>query len=144
LESIGERLRKRRKKLGLTITAISKETGLSTGNISDLENNKYAPSASAIIALSRVLSISIDQLLTGSKFQISDNKEIYQADELWPLSEQEMDMLRKYRQFDARDQLDIKELIEMKYFRMSKRGMSSGSRNGGRGSGEEAAAKEYA
>jgi len=140
LESIGERLRRRRKELGLTIKAIRKETGLSIGNISDLENDKYAPSVSAIIPLSKILRVSIDWLLTGSEFQISE--EIRPADE--PLPDQERDMLWKYRQLDSRDQEDARENIDMKYNRMVKKGKGLSSSGSGGGENEEAATKEYA
>lgn len=75
------------------------------------------------------------------KGQFITNKE---DEELLPLSSEERQILLKYRLLDARDQCDIKEIIDMKYERMVKRGRSYGSGSGGIGSGEEAAAKEYA
>lgn len=65
MKTIGERLKIARKQQNLTLTDIHKETGLSTGNLSELENNKFMPSANALIALKKLLNVSIDWILTG-------------------------------------------------------------------------------
>lgn len=69
MDSIGDRIKSRRKELKLTIKNIHETTGLSIGNISDMENNKYAPSTSSLIPLSKVLECSIDWILTGENFE---------------------------------------------------------------------------
>ena len=69
MDSIGDRIKSRRKELKLTIKNIHETTGLSIGNISDMENNKYAPSTSSLIPLSKVLECSIDWILTGKNFE---------------------------------------------------------------------------
>ena len=61
--TIGSRIRSRRQSLGLTLKDIADREGLHTGNLSELENDKYLPSVPALIALSRALDVSVDWLL---------------------------------------------------------------------------------
>lgn len=69
---IGKRIKERRKELHMTQTQIQKETSVTSGNLSCIENGKYLPSAVALLELSRVLDCSIDWILTG-KSQITKN-----------------------------------------------------------------------
>lgn len=62
-DTIGSRIRTRRQSLGLTLKDIADREGLHTGNLSELENDKYLPSVPALIALSRALDVSVDWLL---------------------------------------------------------------------------------
>ena len=48
---------------GLTPQKVSRETGISAGNISDWKKGRSAPSASALILLADCLDCSIDYLL---------------------------------------------------------------------------------
>lgn len=67
MTTIGSRVRAARKELGLTMKALHDKTGLSTGNISDIENDKNTPSASSLSALSRALGCSVEWLLSGEE-----------------------------------------------------------------------------
>lgn len=62
---IGQRIKKRRKELGITQTQIQELTSVTSGNLSCIENGKYLPSSIALLELSRVLDCSIDWILTG-------------------------------------------------------------------------------
>ena len=64
--SIGERIRLRRKQLSLSPNDIKELSGISTGNLSDIENNKSLPSASTLISLNKVLNVSVDWILFGT------------------------------------------------------------------------------
>jgi len=75
--TIGERIRYARKKKNLTIPALNKLTGLSVGNLSDLENNKSMPSSNALIKLKKALDVSIDWILLGN-----ENNYICKEDEI--------------------------------------------------------------
>lgn len=80
-EDIGQRIKKKRKELGLTQLEIRELAGISSGNLSDLENGKKTPSAQTLIALSKVLQCSIDWILTGysnddEKIVLTDKREI--------------------------------------------------------------------
>ncbi len=62
---IGERIKQKRKALKLTQTQVKNETGISSGNLSEIENGIKLPSATAIIALSELLQCTTDWILTG-------------------------------------------------------------------------------
>lgn len=61
--TIGTRIRTRRQALGLTMKDIADREGINTGGLSELENDRYLPSAPTLIALSRALDVSVDWLL---------------------------------------------------------------------------------
>ena len=65
---IGTRIKQRRNELGLKQLQIQEQTGISSGNLSDIENGKKLPSAPALLALSTVLDCSIDWMLKGESF----------------------------------------------------------------------------
>lgn len=110
LSTIGERIRFSRKANMLTISQVSSETGMSVGNLSDLENNKSMPSANALINLSKLLNVSNDWLLLGDdciKFtsvEYYQNKEkpllikdSHKAKALTSLPDDEKELLESYR-----------------------------------------------
>lgn len=142
METIGDRIKYARKKKGLTQTDIKEKTGISSGNLSDIENNKSFPSAQALISLKRELGVTIDWILTGEEPVQKEQPPKYLPDKLGTLSEQEKEILWKFRQLDARDQEYAKANIDMLYDKALKKGTLSGSTNGG--TGEEAAASETA
>lgn len=61
--TIGQRLRERRRELGLTLKDVAKSTGLSIGFISQIERDDAAPSLSSMVALSRTLKANISNFL---------------------------------------------------------------------------------
>lgn len=65
MDTIGQRIKYLRNLKKLTQPELAEATGISKGNVSDLENDKVAPSAKALIALSNFLNVSTDWLLTG-------------------------------------------------------------------------------
>ncbi len=80
MNTIGTRIKERRKNLGFTQLNIKELTGISSGNMSDIENGKCLPTASALIKLSKTLNCSIDWILTGTtscceEFYFSDIRE---------------------------------------------------------------------
>ena len=64
-QSIGTRIKQRRNELGLKQLQIKELTGISSGNLSDIENGKKLPSTPALLALSDKLDCSIDWILKG-------------------------------------------------------------------------------
>lgn len=73
MDSIGSRIKEKRKELHLTQTKVKELTGISSGNMSDYENGRVLPSALAIISLSKILNCSTDWLLTGQSYKPSSN-----------------------------------------------------------------------
>ncbi|WZL72244.1 helix-turn-helix transcriptional regulator [Clostridiaceae bacterium 35-E11] len=123
MDSIGKRIRFARKKNNLTLTDIKKITGLSTGNLSELENDKFMPSANALIALRNILNVSIDWILTGEDYMqeqeaVDDNmrgdfliKETKTT--AYSLNQDEQALIDDYRKLDAEKQRDIKGFIRI-------------------------------
>lgn len=77
---IGQRIKNRRNELNITQTQIYKELGISSGNLSGIENGKSLPSATALIGLSQMLKCTTDYILFGDSpksetILISNNKE---------------------------------------------------------------------
>lgn len=65
---IGERIKFRRKELNITGKQIYEATGISTGNLSEIEQGNTLPSSTALIGLSNILECSADWILTGKSF----------------------------------------------------------------------------
>lgn len=118
---IGQRIKEKRKELKLTQVQIKKMCGISNGNLSDFENGNKAPSAGALIALSKVLHVSIDWILTGEDHFCDITKEI-----LSPLEQEELELFRKLNQ---EDQEEILDMIQLKINRRAGKRKSSGSEN---------------
>lgn len=80
---IGQRIKDRRIELQLTQSYIQKNTSISSGNLSCIENGKYLPSATALIELSQILDCSIDWILTGNSkiSNITDPLDILDSNE---------------------------------------------------------------
>lgn len=128
MSNIGERIREARKRLGLTMQNLHEISGLSTGNISDMENNKYMPSVSSLIPLSKALNCSIDWLITGTyntyDTQLSECNMVKESPSSYgnkiicdgiPLSESESDLIAMFRLIDSVDQKTIFDLTKLKY-----------------------------
>ena len=113
---IGKRIKERRKELRLTQLDIKEKTGISSGNMSDIERGNRLPAANTLLQLSEVLQCSIDYLLRG-KSSISENPTTSPPTDLAP---QEQDMLKLFRNISKDDQEELLMLAKMKYLRMQK------------------------
>ncbi len=58
------KIRERRKELGLSQEELAKKCGVSRQTINAIENNKYDPTLSLAFSLARELSIKVDELFT--------------------------------------------------------------------------------
>lgn len=67
MNTIGERLRQARKNKDLSMAKLEKISGITSGNISEIENGKILPSTKAIIALCEALDITPNWLLLGKE-----------------------------------------------------------------------------
>lgn len=142
METIGDRIKYARKKKGLTQTDIKEKTGISSGNLSDIENNKSFPSAQALISLKRELGVTIDWILTGEEPVQKEQPPKYLPEKVGPLTEQEKKIIWMYQQLNPQDKVYVNDTVEMLYTKALKKGTLSGSTTGG--TGEEAAASETA
>ncbi len=73
--SIGDEIRKKRKKLKITQTELAEKTGVCRNYISDLENNRYMPSVKTLAKISKVLNLDINFLVEMSEIQDIKSKE---------------------------------------------------------------------
>lgn len=64
-KEIGERIKNRRIELGLTQTDIKNTTGISSGNMSDIEHGNRFPSIPTLIQLCSILDCTSDYILSG-------------------------------------------------------------------------------
>lgn len=122
-ETIGSRIKNRRKELGLTQVQVRQLTGISNGNLSGIENGNILPSSNALISLSEILKVSADWILTG-KYSILDIQEQNQEPKM---NTQEESFLNCFRQLDPEDQDEILEMMNMKIRRKNRRAKSSRS-----------------
>jgi len=123
---IGQRIKNRRKELHITQTQIQEVAGISSGNLSGIENGRYLPSTAALLGLSKILDCSIDWILTGESLkststQVSNFKEGTNEDML----------LKYYLKLSKDDQEELLLIAQMKYERTKKieKSLPSGSNN---------------
>ena len=84
MDSIGSRIAKRRKELGMTQEEMSVKLGVSAQAVSKWENDASCPDISLLPALVKTLNISTDELLTGktSNVQVVPEAQRKSLDEL--------------------------------------------------------------
>ena len=124
--TIGQRIRSRRKELNLTMKDIFERENIKTGNLSELENDKYLPSVQTLISLGRALDCSIDWMLTGAEFHAQqpeslDFRTLKTEQGLMcdgsPLLEDEADLVAMYRLLPSLQQEELFDLTYFKYKR---------------------------
>jgi transcriptional regulator with XRE-family HTH domain len=69
MASVGDRIKKRRKELGLSQQDICGRVGLSKSFFSELESGKRNVSSSNLHAIGKELGVSLDWLMTGKEYQ---------------------------------------------------------------------------
>lgn len=67
MQSVGERIRRRRLELSWTQDVLAEKAGISKSFLSDLENGKRSIGADKLLDLGRVLSLSLDYLMSGEE-----------------------------------------------------------------------------
>lgn len=65
--TVGDRIKCRRNELGWTQEVLAEKAGISKSFLSDLENGKRSVGADTLLSISRVLSLSLDYLMTGEE-----------------------------------------------------------------------------
>lgn len=115
MKTIGARIRERRNELGLRQTVIREKTGISSGNLSEIENGNRTPSMATLYRLSEILDCSIDWMVKGED---SSEKKI----PAFSLSEEESQLLRYYHGMSTGDREDFRMIGEMKYNKERKKG----------------------
>lgn len=99
----------------MTQIDIQKATGISSGNLSDIENDKSMPSAAALISLSRELEVSIDWILTGEeRFAIEPASPERKASGYSDidLSPQDIEFFAKVKQLTKENRIKVEGIVE--------------------------------
>lgn len=145
MNTIGERLKQLRKDRNITMKELADTTKISKGNLSSYENNKFKPSADALILIADFFNVSIDWLLKGTsnlnysniiKTPLPTIKEMIQeystTSNTPEFTEDELNIITLYRQLSERDQIKIEGIMETKILEnpKKKRTKSSSSQNG--------------
>jgi transcriptional regulator with XRE-family HTH domain len=82
----GERIREIRKKQGMSLNKLSKESEVAQGYLSDLENNKTTnPSLETLNKISKSLGVSLSELVSTNDIDINDfaNNETLNPEIMW-------------------------------------------------------------
>lgn len=66
LLELSKTIRELRKKQGMTVEALAKNSGFSKGFISQIENFRITPSLKALMKISAALGVSLEELFSGS------------------------------------------------------------------------------
>lgn len=115
-KEIGKRIRRLRRLHHMTQTQIYESCGISSGNLSSIENGKILPSSSALMALAKCLHCTTDYILFGNCSNEKNSELAQECD----MSEEAV-LLSSYRKLTADDQEEIRMLIEFKLHRMSQK-----------------------
>jgi transcriptional regulator with XRE-family HTH domain len=66
-QTVGDRIKQRRNELGWTQDVLAEKAGISKSFLSDLENGKRSVGADTLLDIGRVLSLSLDYLMTAKE-----------------------------------------------------------------------------
>jgi len=113
LDTIGKRIRYARKIKKLSLTDVKNMTGMSTGNLSELENDKFSPSSNALIAFRQLFNVSIDWILTGEPPMVPSSGETVNESSGVYLSDEEKKFIESYRELDKENKRDIQGFIQI-------------------------------
>ena len=118
MDSIGNRIRERRKELRLTQTDMHRECGITSGALSQIENGSRVPSAIAFYSISQALNCSMEYLMTGASPE-TKNTEFFGN---------EKKLLDGFQKLPEEDQEELLEILEMKLRKVQRaRGTSAKS-----------------
>ena len=140
MTGVGDRIKEARIKKSLTLKDVYRETGVSAGALSDIENNKKLPSAATLLALSSLLDVSTDWILKGELLRGDESPVGEKKDP--SVSLQEMEILKALRDLPEEDQEEIRMLIHMKHERFTKK-KEAGERSSSYVPGSEESAAKY-
>lgn len=113
MTTVGNRIKKRRKDLHLTQMEIKEKTGISSGNMSEIEQGNRLPAAATLVLLSEILECSIDYLLTGKTPEQENLKKLLNE----PVTEEDISFLRLLHGMSKEDKEELLLIAELKYQR---------------------------
>ena len=110
MESIGDRIKERRKELQLTQTDIFDMCGVRSGALSRIENGTSVPSIILFYKIAEVLNCDMNWLVTGISSNMRSSV----------LSNYEEELLQGFRQLGSDDQDEIIGLLNLKLNRLKR------------------------
>ena len=128
MSTVGKRINLMRKSLNLTQNQLSSVLNISQGTLSDVEKDNRTLPYEAVISLFEYLEgkpVSFKYIITGNEEPISNSNPIILDGDTGTLTNNETDIILKFRHLDERDQEDIEDSINMKYERTIKKEKSS-------------------
>lgn len=113
--TIGERIRFLRQVIRkITQQELADATGISRGNLSNYEKDRFKPASDAILAISNYFNVSTDWLLTG-KESLNSITNIYNPyTNSMVLSNREIELINLFRKLKNDDKLKIEGMLELK------------------------------
>ncbi|EHJ02388.1 helix-turn-helix domain protein [Clostridium sp. DL-VIII] len=113
--TIGERIRFLRQVIHkVTQQELADATGISRGNLSNYEKDRFKPASDAILAIANYFNVSTDWLLTG-KESLNSKTNIYNPhNNSMVLSNREIELINLFRKLKNDDKLKIEGMLELK------------------------------
>ena len=119
-KEIGSRIRELRLQQNITQTQIYNDCGISSGNLSSIENGKSLPSSAALKTLCKYLHCSADYILFGDAPAPGkqENVEKPEGTDIMYVNEEEAKFLDSYRRLSENDREEIRLLMSLKISRL--------------------------
>lgn len=108
MKTIGNRIKLRRLELGLKQVDIKESVGISSGNLSEVENGNRAPSMITLYRLSQILNCSIDWIVTGKSPSEENLKNSF-------IGDREIELLKLFHGMSKDNQDELLMIAEIKY-----------------------------
>lgn len=115
IKTIGERIKFLRQTIHkLTQQELADATGISRGNLSNYEKDRFKPASDAIVAIASYFNVTTDWLLTGKEKLHSETNILKSSDSDITLSNTEVQLITLFRRLKNEDKLKIEGMIEFK------------------------------
>lgn len=115
IDTIGARIKfLRQTTSNLTQQKLADATGISRGNLSNHEKDRFKPASDAIIAIANYFNVTTDWLLTGKDEIDSETYSLKSNNTDVILNHKEMNLINLFRRLREEDKLKIEGLIEYK------------------------------
>ena len=115
INTIGERIKfLRQTTSNLTQQKLADATGISRGNLSNYEKDRFKPASDAIIAISNYFNVTTDWLLTGKDKFDSETYSLKPNNIDVILNDKEVNLITLFRRLKEEDKLKVEGIIEYK------------------------------
>jgi transcriptional regulator with XRE-family HTH domain len=117
--TLGQRLKYLRKKERISQREFAEHAGISQGNLSDMENDKYLPSITTVISIIEYYGFAADWILFGiGPMQAIDYSNISDNSSPVPIAADEEELLSVYNDLDSEGKAIVKSTCYQERRRM--------------------------